>query len=494
MRLSSTAQLAILAAALLVVPGCEDDDDPSVTGPSPIAGGGSSGAGGAATVRGTERLAWGQLGDTSGLRFRAYIDNRAVDLPSATCNSAKPEAECSSPLPALTDGAHTIQLVTVSRTGVESDRSGPISLTKTSARATSSALPLASARFAMLRVEPVITIADGLSFTADIVATGVRAPAQLSSLPDGRLLLAEADGRVRVVRPGEPENRDLALDAGMLASQPIGTMGIASHPDFAQNRFVYVSLLERERFGDTRLRLLRLREVGDTLGEAATLFEAPVAATAVKSGERIEVGASAQAGPRMAFGPDKLLYLMLPPGMEFVNEPAASTPRASMLRLTDDGRASSIEPLSGITASPLAFTWNSAGALWVMFGGDNGAAALRSLDGRARVQTLGAAPAQLRISEGLGTAAGTLFLQSAPDNLLVAQALVATRADGSKGLARMALPVQKAGGMSDRIGDVVAGEGGMLFVATNNAVPGMDAGVASDVVVRLKPVPAAAGR
>jgi hypothetical protein len=433
-------------------------------------------------VRGTERLAWGQVGDTSGLRFRAYVDNKPVDLPSATCNSARPEAECSSPLPALTDGAHIIELVNVTLpAGIESARSGPISLQKAAARS-ASALPLASARYGAPRLESVITIADGLSFTADIVATGVRAPAQLSWLPDGRLLLAEADGRVRVVRPGEPENRDPALESGMLASQPLGTLGIASHPDFAQNRFVYVSLLERERFGDTRLRLLRLREVGDTLGEPATLFEAPVA------------GTSGQAGPRMAFGPDRLLYLMLPPGMEFVNELAASTPRASMLRLTEDGRASSIEPLSGITASPLAFTWNSTGALWVMFGGENGAAALRSLDGRARVQTMSAEPARLRISEGLGTAAGTLFLQPAPDNLLVAQALVGTRADGSKGLARLALPVQKAGGMSDRIGDVVAGDGGTLFAVTSNALPGVDAGAASDVVVRLRPVPAADGR
>src|SRR6185295_5131367 len=92
--------------------------------------------------------------------------------------------------------------------------------------------------------------------------------------------------------------------------------------------------------------------------------------------------ASSQAGPRMAFGPDRLLYVMLPPGLEFVNEPAASTPRASMLRLTDEGRVASGEPLSGVTSTPLAFTWHpTTGALWVMLRGDNGQAAVRSLDG-----------------------------------------------------------------------------------------------------------------
>src|SRR6185436_8733671 len=141
----------------------------------------------------------------------------------------------------------------------------------------------------------------------------------------------------------------------------------------------------------------------DTLGEAATLFDAPVA-TSAQPGAPVEAESAVPAGPRMAFGPDRLLYLMLPPGMEFVNEPAASTPNASMLRLDGDGRAAAIEPLSGVTATPLAFTWHPAtGALWVMFRGANGDAAMRSLETRARVQ--GTRTARLRIHEGTGPAA-----------------------------------------------------------------------------------------
>jgi hypothetical protein len=413
------------------------------------------------------------------MRFRAYVNNRAADL-SATCNSARPEAECSAPLPPLTDGVHTIELVSI--LNGESARSASITVEKVSARATvSSSLPLASARGGV-RLDTVITLADGLSYTTDVVATGVRAPAQLSWLSDGRLLVAEADGRVRLVRPGERENRDAALDAGMLSSQPLGAMGIASHPDFVQNRFVYVSLLERDRAGDASFRLLRLREVGDTLGEAATLFEAPVAGS----------DAAAQPGPRMAFGPDRLLYVMLPPGVELANEPAASTPRASMLRLTDEGRASS-EPLTGITATPLAFSWSPTGSLWVMFRGSDGAAAVRSLESRARVQAVATEPARLRVREGGDGAASTLLLQSAADNRLVAQALVTSRGDGSRGLARLALPAQGERGTLDRIGDVVAGDGGTLFLATQNAPAGAE-NTAIDVVVRLRPTPPATAR
>jgi hypothetical protein len=60
-------------------------------------------------------------------------------------------------------------------------------------------------------------------------------------------------------------------------------------------------------------------------------------------------------------------------------------------------------------------------------------------------------------------------------------------------MARLALPVQADGGLYDRIGDVVAGNGGTLFVTTNNAVPGVMAG-AGDVVMRLRPLPSTASR
>ena len=479
MRRPCSVELALLATALLViVPGCKDDDS-SPTGPTSVAGQNPVPGDTGTPVQGSERLAWNQTGDTSQLRFRAYVDSKPFDLASATCNGATPVAECTSPLPTLSDGTHVIQLTSVA-SGVESAPSESITFQKASARASASALPLAWAHSEAVRVEKVITIAEGLAFTADIVATGVHAPAQLAWLPDGRLLVSDADGGVRMVRPGE-QDREPALDSGMLSSQRVGTMGIASHPDFAQNHLVYLSLLERGRSDQTRLRVVRLREVGDTLGEAATLFDAPVATRTALS----------DAGPRMAFGPDRMLYLMLPPGMEFVNEPGASMPNAAMLRLDDEGRAASIEPLPGVTSSPLAFTWQQAtGALWVMFRGANGDASVRSLETRSRVHTMGAGAAKLLIREGTGDAAGTLLYHSAPDDLLVAQALVGTRADGSKGIARLALPAQADTGFSDRIGDVVAGDGGMLFAATHNANPGDVSGAGSDVVVRLRPVQA----
>jgi hypothetical protein len=142
-----------------------------------------------------------------------------------------------------------------------------------------------------------------------------------------------------------------------------------------------------------------------------------------------------------------------------------------------------------VAAIPLAFTWHpTTAALWMICRGQDGVATVRSLGGRDRVSTMRAQAPALRAREVAGIAGETLSLQSAPDDLLVTQALLATRADGSKGLARLALPVRAADGtLADSVGDVVAGEAGTLFVATSN---GLVTGLASDVVVRLTPVQA----
>ena len=340
----------------------------------------------------------------------------------------------------------------------------------------------------------MVTTDDGQAFAVDVVTRGLLAPAQLAWLSDGRLLVAEANGRVRVVRPGQPDRGEPALDAhALLRPGPVGPLGLAGHPDFLQNHFVYVSFLARDRPDRTVLRVVRLREVGDTLGEPATLFETLVTLAAAGPNGQLDPGVGADGGPRLAFGPDGLLYVALPLGVVFDTQPAASRPFASMLRLSDDGRVPSVGPLSGVSAHALGFTWHpSTGALWVAFPGENGEAVLRPI---TAARTSGVAQAEqmgLRIRQGAGPSSGAWIVQRTEAGALnLARAFVAARENESIGTLRLTVPIlpeSLMAGVLDRVGDVVLGSRGVVFLATNNAErAGASGASGEDVIVRLTP-------
>ncbi len=442
---------------------------------------GHSPGAGVVVVRGSERLLWNQVGDVSVLRFRAYVDDRGVSLAGAACDGPGPEFTCASPLPPLTDGVHTIALTAIDAfSGLESARSASVTVQKIAGAAVSpGALHLSSASR-----ETLIPVSDGLALVADVVATGLEAPAQVAAAPDGRLFVAEASGRVLAVDPDEPDRTERALDTRtFLDSSLASSLGLALHPAFAKNHFVYIAFHARTRAGEPVLRVVRLREAGSRLGEPATLFEARLEATAPDRG-----------GPRMAFGPDGLLYLALPPGVEFDNEPAASGPVAAMLRLSGEGRVpDGIPPLTGMVAHPLGFGWHPlTSALWVIFPRQAGEAVLRPLavdrksgvDERQRVM--------LQMTEDAARRSRSLLFQAAqPGALDLAQAFAAGLERDSLRPVRLSAPVLAEGafaGWLGRVGDVAVADGGTLFLTSSSTEETLTAGGGSagdTLIVRL---------
>jgi glucose/arabinose dehydrogenase len=130
------------------------------------------------------------------------------------------------------------------------------------------------------------------------VAEGLRSPRHLAFTPDGRLLVTELAGRVRVVRNGKLEPAPLAgwpatgIEAGAL-------QGIAVHPRFAENRAVYLYYIKNRADTMTSLALARARLEGAALVDVREIFEAD---------------AWILGGPvagRAAFGPDGMIYLTI---------------------------------------------------------------------------------------------------------------------------------------------------------------------------------------
>jgi glucose/arabinose dehydrogenase len=123
------------------------------------------------------------------------------------------------------------------------------------------------------------------------VATGLEIPWEIAFLPDGRALVTERPGRVRLLgRDGRLQRTPVARIA-VSARGEGGLLGVAIDPDFAANHFVYLYYttaggmrLERWRFSSGRLQRER------------SLVDGIAAGRVHDSG-------------RIAFGPDHRLYV-----------------------------------------------------------------------------------------------------------------------------------------------------------------------------------------
>jgi glucose/arabinose dehydrogenase len=96
------------------------------------------------------------------------------------------------------------------------------------------------------RTSGKVSLPDG--FTAEVVAEDLDVPTDFAFLPDGRVLVAERSGLVRIFDEGKPAARPL-LDIRDRVNDALwrGLIGLAVDPDFERNGFVYVLYTARRK-------------------------------------------------------------------------------------------------------------------------------------------------------------------------------------------------------------------------------------------------------
>ena len=344
----------------------------------------------------------------------------------------------------------------------------------------------------------VFAAAGGTAFRAEIVVTGLVAPASLDFAPDGRLFVAEQGGRVWVLEPGRPRPQP-ALEAGdPAAGGRTRQLDLALDPGFPDNGFVYL-LQAGDRPGDAAVgRLVRYREVGNTLAQAAVLLDGlPVA--------------GARPAGRLRFGPDGLLYAALAGGGDAHEAQDLGSYAGKILRVRPDGAA----PLANPFASPVysfghrrpgGFDWHPlTGALWAVEPGGAGPDEVNRIEAGANygwpaVEGLrplaGMRPPALSLSPPVVPAGASFYTGTAiagfRNDLFVAALdgahLLRLRFDPADP-DRIVDTERLLEGRFGRLADVVTGPDGGLYVATANrdghGTPAPD----DDRVIRLMPLP-----
>jgi glucose/arabinose dehydrogenase len=174
------------------------------------------------------------------------------------------------------------------------------------------------------------------SFQVVKLVEGLEHPWALAFLPDGRMLVTERPGRLRIV--GTDRKLDAQPVAGLPAITPHGQgglMDVALHPRFTENSLIYISYAARGE-GGVSTEVARGRLSGRRLEDVQVIFR-----------QLPKSGGGRHFGSRLVFDRAGFLYITLGDRGEMERAQKPDDHAGSVIRLHDDGRVPQDNPFAG---------------------------------------------------------------------------------------------------------------------------------------------------
>jgi glucose/arabinose dehydrogenase len=173
------------------------------------------------------------------------------------------------------------------------------------------------------------------SFRVAKLVEGLEHPWSLAFLPDGRMLVTERPGRLRVVKDGKLEPEPVGGLPAVAEYGQGGLMDLALHPKFAQNGLLYFSFAARGADG-VGTEVARARLAGNRLAALEVIFrQSPKGRT------------GRHFGSRLVFDRAGFLYITLGDRGEQERAQTPNDHAGSVIRLHDDGRVPADNPFAG---------------------------------------------------------------------------------------------------------------------------------------------------
>lgn len=238
----------------------------------------------------------------------------------------------------------------------------------------------------------VVTLLDGLEN-----------PWSIAFLPDGRWLITERPGRLRIAESGRLQPKAVT---GLPAIHPHGQGGlldIALHPDYARNGWIYLSYAAPGKAGGGT-EVLRGRLMGDRLTDVRSIFRM-----------QPKLNSSLHFGGRLVFDRAGNLFITLGDRGRMAAAQDLGNHLGSVIRVHDDGRIPKDNPFVGRAgAQPEIYSYGhrnvqgvarhpATGALWSHEHGPQGGDEINIL--RAGVN-YGWPVITYGVNYGIGTAIG----------------------------------------------------------------------------------------
>jgi glucose/arabinose dehydrogenase len=171
----------------------------------------------------------------------------------------------------------------------------------------------------------------------ETVASGLNHPWGLAFLPDGRMLVTERPGRLRMVSSDGQISKPVGGVPRVFAQGQGGLLDVALDPNFSDNRLVYVSFAEPGDGGaSTAVARGRLNADATALENPAVIFR-----------QMPKVSGGNHFGSRLAFARDGKLFVTM--GERFKFEPAQdlSVHLGKIVRINADGSVPQDNPFVG---------------------------------------------------------------------------------------------------------------------------------------------------
>ncbi|MEE4177400.1 MAG: PQQ-dependent sugar dehydrogenase [Bacteroides sp.] len=167
---------------------------------------------------------------------------------------------------------------------------------------------------------------EALQFTVDTLATGLENPWSMAFLPDGRILIAERPGRLRIFEDGALLPEPIGGLPEIWVHGQGGLLDVVLHPDFEENQLIYLGYAARGGEGGNTA-IARGKLVGNTLTDVELLFHGQPFTSRPH-----------HFGTRIVFDGNGYMFFTIGDRGEQENAQLISNHNGTVMRLHDDGR------------------------------------------------------------------------------------------------------------------------------------------------------------
>lgn len=196
-----------------------------------------------------------------------------------------------------------------------------------------------------------------------IVAANLEIPWGLAFLPDGELLFTQRPGELKML----DRNGNLATITKIEEVKHVGEgglLGIAVHPDFEKNKYIYLYYTYASNQNNTLNRVARYKLENNKLADEKIIVD-------------VIPGAVNHNGGRIKFGPDNFLYITTGDAQNPSLAQDISSLAGKILRTTDSGKPAPDNPFDNLVYSyghrnPQGIAWDDKGRLWATEHGRSG--------------------------------------------------------------------------------------------------------------------------